>query len=316
VGVRHHLIANGETGVVAEPAEGHAVFALARLRDAPEVMTLGRWVSLSGAAFSSALGAHTSIPTALLATFANVRLGYWWDSGLELGAGSFLRKLLPPVYRALLAEFLCNLRGTGDRLWNLSDGGHFENLGGYELIRRRLPLIILVDAEQDADYKFSGLADLIRKARLDFGAEIEFVDPPKNLPGFGTLGQLRRVQPPEDGQIESSVGLELPADRAGLSHAHAAIAKVTYVDGKSPPSWLVYVKATLKGDEPVDVLEYHSNHPDFPHDSTANQFFDEAQWESYRRLGEHIGSKVLTSAVFDLASANATAAAPSPPFKL
>ncbi|HKS56705.1 MAG TPA: hypothetical protein VJS12_15535, partial [Steroidobacteraceae bacterium] len=158
--------------------------------------------------------------------------------------------------------------------------------------------------------------DLIRKARLDFGAEIEFADPPKNLAGFGTLGQLRRVKPPEDGQVESSVGLELPSDREGLSYAHAAIAKVTYADGKSPPSWLVYVKATLTGDEPVDVLEYHSNHPDFPHDSTANQFFDEAQWESYRRLGEHIGSKVLTPSIFELATASAAATAPSAPFKL
>ena len=64
----------------------------------------------------------------------------------------------------------------------------------------------------------------------------------------------------------------------------------------------MYVKATLRGDEPVDVLEYHGSHPDFPHESTANQFFDEAQWESYRRLGEHIGSKVLSPALFDLAA--------------
>ena len=87
-----------------------------------------------------------------------------------------------------------------------------------------------------------------------------------------------------------------------MSKAHAAIARVTYADGKTAPSWLVYVKATLTGDEPVDVLEYHSSHADFPHESTANQFFDEAQWESYRRLGEHIGSQVLTTAIFDLAN--------------
>ena len=95
-------------------------------------MTLGRWVSLSGAAFSSALGARTTVPLALLATFANVRLGYWWDSGLGRGwTGPLL-----PVYRGLLSECLARLRGTGIRLWNLTDGGHFENLGGYELIRR------------------------------------------------------------------------------------------------------------------------------------------------------------------------------------
>src|SRR6185436_17046237 len=150
-----------------------------------------RWVSISGAAAGSAVGSRTTLPTAMLATFANVRLGYWWDSGLKL-RGGWLHRVLPPVYRALFAEFLCNLRGTGDRLWNLSDGGHFENLGGYELIRRRLPLIILVDAEQDVDYNFSGLADLVRKARLDFGAEIEFLDPPPDLPFIGKLADLRR----------------------------------------------------------------------------------------------------------------------------
>lgn len=314
VGVRHHLVASADPakGHIALPAEAgqHCVFESRRLIGDPEVMSLGRWVSISGAAAGSAVGSRTTLPTAMLATFANVRLGYWWNSGLDRGASGLFRRLLPPVYRALLAEFLCNLRGTGDRLWNLSDGGHFENLGGYELIRRRLPLIILIDAEQDADYKFSGLADLIRKARLDFGAEIEFLPPAdlrkyvtgsEDLTFFGTLGQLRRLQPSDAGEPASSVGLERAASRDALSNAHAAIAKVTYADGKTPPSWLVYVKATLTGDEPVDVLEYHSSHPDFPHESTANQFFDEAQWESYRRLGEHIGSKVLSPAIFDLA---------------
>lgn len=313
VGVRHHLVADRDPkkGHIALPeGDGHRVFESKNLKGDPEALSLGRWVSISGAAASSAVGSRTTLPTAMLATFANVRLGYWWDSGLDLRPTGLFRKLLPPVYRALIAEFLCNLRGTNDRLWNLSDGGHFENLGGYELIRRRLPLIILIDAEQDTDYKFSGLADLIRKARLDFHAEIEFVDPQavkqifkyNEVPKFfGTLGQLRRVDAPDLELGPSGVGLELPPNRDALSGAHAAIARVTYADGKTPPSWLIYVKATLTGDEPVDVLEYHSAHPDFPHESTANQFFDEAQWESYRRLGEHIGCNVLTPEIFDLA---------------
>jgi hypothetical protein len=63
----------------------------------------------------------------------------------------------------------------------------------------------------------------------------------------------------------------------------------------SPPalSRLVYIKPSLTGDEPADVLEYHRSHPDFPHESTGDQFFDEGQWESYRRLGEHIAEQVL-----------------------
>jgi hypothetical protein len=292
VGVRHHLVADKEKGHISLPGgPGYCVFDNEKLVGDPEALSLGRWVSISGAAAGSAVGSRTTLPTAMLATFANVRLGYWWDSGLKL-RGGWLHRVLPPVYRALFAEFLGNLRGTGDRLWNLSDGGHFENLGGYELIRRRLPLIILIDAEQDADYKFSGLADLVRKARLDFGAEIEFLDPPPDLPFLGKLPDLRR------------------ASRDAVSSAHAAIARVTYADGKTPPSWLVYVKATLTGDEPIDVLEYHSSHPDFPHESTANQFFDEAQWESYRRLGEHIGNEVLTPAIFELVNAELQAVRP------
>ena len=92
--------------------------------------------------------------------------------------------------------------------------------------------------------------------------------------------------------------LSVEVDRARLSRAHAAIATVTYPGGDT--SWLVYLKATLTGDEPSDVIQYHRSHADFPQETTADQFFDEAQWESYRRLGEHIADAVLTAGVFNL----------------
>ena len=91
-------------------------------------------------------------------------------------------------------------------------------------------------------------------------------------------------------------------DEAGLSLVHAALARVDYRtsgsasgDGRRAPGWLLYVKPSLVGDEPVDVQHYHVENPAFPHQSTADQFFDEAQWESYRRLGEHIASKLFDS---------------------
>ncbi len=301
VGVRHHLLADERAGFVALPAgDGHAVFDLKRLREAPEVMTLGRWVSLSGAAFSSALGARTSVPLALLATFANVRLGYWWDSGL----GSGWTGPLLPVYRGLLSECLARLRGTGIRLWNLTDGGHFENLGGYELIRRKLPLIVLIDAEADPDFEFPGLSELIRKARLDFGAEITFLDEEtlakegfakESPPVFTTLERLRRGKWNSDAKARAALSAE--SDRREYSHAHAALASVKYRDGSL--GRIVYVKASLTGREPADVLQYHAEHPDFPHETTADQFFDEAQWESYRRLGEYVGITSMTSGVLE-----------------
>jgi hypothetical protein len=230
-----------------------------------------------------------------------------------------------PVQAALLAEMLARTRGTAGQLWNLSDGGHFENMGGYELIRRQLPLIVIVDAEADPDYTFQGLSDLVRKARLDFNAEITFmtasqltgqpsaqgdnaqttskrqsVVPESVLPYFGDLGSLRRGRwvdeslPTPDGSSMTRYILEV--DRSRVSRAHAALAKVRYQNGHE--SWLVYIKATLMGDEPEDVCHYHRAHPEFPQETTNDQFFDEAQWESYRRLGLHVGHRVLKPELF------------------
>jgi hypothetical protein len=207
----------------------------------------------------------------------------------------------------LMGEMLSRFHGTAKRTWYLSDGGHFESLAGYELIRRRLPLIVLVDAEEDQEYNFDGLANLVRKARLDFGAEIRFLSKteldeavePTLRPWFGTLDQLRRgtwieepVPEPIGGRNRLSMSM---VNLDQLSLAHAALAKVHYQDSEvdSPPSTLLYIKPTLTGDEPTDVRRYHIEHPDFPHESTAKQFFDEAQWESYRRLGVHISSKLF-----------------------
>jgi hypothetical protein len=278
---------------------------------------------VSGAAFSTAAGANTSVPVAILAGMFNIRLGYWWDSGtpsIERPWKFWSKEWSPwiafesalPVQAALAAELLARTRGTAGELWNLSDGGHFENMGGYELIRRQLPVIVIVDAEADPDYTFQGLSDLVRKARLDFNAEVTFMSaseiaaaspallPESVLPYFGDLDSLRRGRwvdekvPSSDGTPATRYTLEV--DRSRVSRAHAALAVVTYRNGQK--SWLVYVKATLMGSEPEDVCHYHRAHPEFPQETTSDQFFDEAQWESYRRLGLHVGHRVLRSELF------------------
>jgi hypothetical protein len=323
-----------------------------------EFLTLGNWTGISGAAFSTSLGWRTSLGLSLLAGIANVRLTYWWNSGVkpldrirtraararttaqrrvagalraqwlapaeqppplpETGKRwwrrslSSLLQLLFTVQVYLFDELLARYHGTARQWWPLSDGGHFENLGGYELIRRKLPVMVIVDAEADPEYTLEGLANLIRKARLDFGAEIRFfteeeldreVDPAVRK-NFGTLEQLRRgfwveepvkdPSAPDRGKKAASSGrLSInPAKMEALSLAHAALAEVTY-SGRAEKSMLVYLKPTLIGDESVDVHRYHSEHPAFPHETTLQQFFDEAQWESYRKLGEHIALKIF-----------------------
>ena len=232
-----------------------------------------------------------------------------------------------PVQSSLIDEFLGRFHGTMRRYWNLTDGGHFENLGAYELIRRRLPLIVVIDAAADPEYEFADLANLIRKARLDFNAEIDFLEPKKEgeqgpdkfaeackhvndylLAGslnkglkdnlLGTLDQLRRgewaAEPLED---PNRPPFFKSTDLSRLSRGHAAIAKITYLDEHQDKTkgerYLLLIKPTLTGDEPQDLLNYHSAYPDFPHQTTANQFFDEAQWESYRRLGQHITERLF-----------------------
>ncbi|HUR32946.1 MAG TPA: hypothetical protein VM032_04070 [Vicinamibacterales bacterium] len=329
LGIRHHLVTGAAGWMVFPDEEGaHRVFK-ADSTTVPEPLSLGRWMSISGAAFSAAAGSNTTVPLAILCGMFNVRLGYWWNSGTGFGT-RWLDRIFP-VQTALFAEMFARTHGTQGQLWNISDGGHFENMGGYELIRRRLPVIVLIDAEADPDYTFQGLSDFVRKARLDFRSEIVFlsafdldgVDPEGRpnaavapLPAsvrsyFGDLDALRRgrwvTEDLTDNHGKVSHRFTLEAERTRPSKAHAALARVVHGDANDPDaarSWLIYVKATLMGDEPEDVCHYHRSHPDFPQETTLDQFFDEAQWESYRRLGQHVGRRVLSTELFDYLRAN------------
>ena len=308
-GIRHHVVFCNGSDKPGEiyPREDEE-FSMFRGIENVERLTLGQWTGISGAAFSTGIGSRTSLGYAFLAGLANVRLGYWWYSGVgprgrktphrgsRLGA---LFTWLFPVQSHLIDEFLGRFHGTGRRRWNLSDGGHFENLGAYELIRRRVQVIVIVDAEADPDYGFEGLGNLVRKARRDFDAEIRFLDT-EELEGlrkreeegeggsvpclryFGGLGDLAPQSPAS-------------ATAAGGSdaRAHAALAEVRYGTEDEAASLIVYMKPSLVGDESVDIAHYSATHPSFPQQTTRDQFFDESQWESYRKLGELIGRRVL-----------------------
>jgi len=275
----------------------HPLFENGDSNDQFEPLDLGRWLAISGAAFTTGLGFRTSMALSFLAGLANVRLGYWWNSGVEPtsrpGAagddpprkGGLVFSALFSVQSYLLDEFLARFHGPARRRWYLSDGGHFENTGLYELIRRRVPVIVCCDCGADPTYSFGDIAGIVLKARTDFDAEIEFPDEsigatPVARPPFGLLADLRQ-KPKQDG-----------AD-LGYSGAHATLACVYYRDGLKrrthPDSVILFIKPSLTSALPRDVLNYAYSHAAFPQESTADQFFDEAQWESYRKLGQHIG---------------------------
>ncbi len=258
--------------------------------ESDDQLTLGRAVGISGAAASPNMGYHTSPPlTALMAAF-NVRLGWWLQnpqSTKEWGAVS------PGTGTWLLRELFGQTNEKCDFLY-LSDGGHFENLGIYELVRRRCRFIIACDAGADPGYAFEDLAGAIRKCRSDFGVRIEL-----------DVSDIR------------------PDAATGRSHIHCAVGTIRYSDVHSKDKSdkadkpehpdkcadfderfdgiIVYIKASLTGDEDSDILSYKDAHPFFPHETTADQFFNESQFESYRALGDHVMAHVLRERAGEIA---------------
>ncbi|HEY1695111.1 MAG TPA: hypothetical protein VGG39_23245 [Polyangiaceae bacterium] len=321
VGVKHHAArrsdadgttANGISLVLENPAAAgepgvFQVFPPGR-ELVPEQMPLGTWMALSGAAVSTGLGARTHLGMSMLLAFFNMRLGHWWDSGIARDAD---RKAVPqrlvgrivfslarvlPIYGFLWGEMLARFPGTAARHWYVTDGGHFENTGCYELIRRGVPFIVCCDAGADPKYSFTDVGNLVRLARVDFGVEIEFLEgsdldrllAPDVRDHFGTLEQVKT----QAWRAGSKEGAGTPPPRI-----HAALGRIRYRDGSE--GRLVLLKPTLSGDEPQDVRGYGIAHPAFPQESTADQFFDDAQWEAYRRLGEHVAAGVFSPAAVD-----------------
>jgi len=215
--------------------------------------TLGAAMTASAAAFNSHMGARSmrlGQGVTFLLTALNLRLGLWVDNPRSAAPG---RAWAPAFYREMFGK----TRLTAPRI-HLSDGGHFENLGLYELVRRGCRFIVVCDCGADPDYAFDDLGNAIRRIRTDLGVEID-IDPSPIQPG------------PE-----------------GRSPQAAVVGGIRY--GTEEPGVLLLIKPALHGDEPTDVLQYAHRSAEFPQQTTLDQFYDEAQWEAYRRLGEHITS--------------------------
>lgn len=260
-------------------------------------ISVGHWLALSGAAVGTGLGQRTKLSLSILAGLANIRLGSWWDSGVEPATrptptrnrettaqclGRWFSRLFP-MQSYLLDEWLARFHGPARRYWYLSDGGHFENTAVYELIRRRVTHIICCDCGQDDGFRFSDIANLVRRVRIDFQANIEFFNEPE-------LDYLQQEFGNEwDGGAQIR-GFK-PLRRSIHRDRHFLLARVFYEPNSKPGSLILFIKPAVLGDEPLDIQNYHQAHPKFPNEPTSDQFFDEAQWECYRKLGEHIGSK-------------------------
>ena len=224
--------------------------------------TLGSAMAISAAAAAPNMGAMTMKQFVFIMTLLNVRLGYWTPNPRKINsAGKLSRWRWPGVGpRYLVKEAFGNLNARKSYV-NLSDGGHIENLAMYQLLKRHCKLIIAVDAEADEDFVFNGLVTLIRFADIDMGITIDI-----------DLNQIRNRE-------------------NGRSQSHWALGIIKY--NKNEIGHLLYLKSSLTGDENEYIKAYHQKNSTFPDQTTADQFFDETQFECYRSLGEHIALGAL-----------------------
>ncbi len=231
-------------------------------------ITLGTAVAISGAAASPNMGYHSSPAITFLLTLFNIRLGWW----LGNPAKAAFKDATPGFALGPLLAEAFGLTSSERRFVNLSDGGHFENLGLYEMVLRRCHFIVVSDAGRDEDCAFEDLGNAIRKIRIDTGIPIT-IDKMLILPRKRNEDQRQKT--PKYcaiGRIQYS-----EADGAGLPEEQR----------KDLDGILIYLKPSIVGDEPIDIYNYAATNQMFPHESTGDQWFSESQFESYRMLGLH-----------------------------
>ncbi len=224
-------------------------------------VTLGTAMAISGAAVSPNQGYHSSPIVGLLLMLFNVRLG-WWLGNPRSGPKFYRREGPLLSIRPVINELAGRTTDTDHYIY-LSDGGHFENLGLYEMVRRRCHFILVSDAGSDPSGTLEDLGNAVRKIWIDLGIRIE----------FDRIDVTPRQKPPVDG-------------------AYCALGRIRYPEEGAKEGTLVYVKPGYHGSEPADIRAYAALHEEFPHESTADQWFSESQMESYRALGSHIIGKM------------------------
>ncbi|HEV2842409.1 MAG TPA: patatin-like phospholipase family protein [Chthoniobacterales bacterium] len=250
---------------VSPPAQAAATPAESLRYGGQEGISLGTAIAISGAAASPNMGYHSSPLVTFILTLLNVRLGAWLGNPGPAGHDTFQLGYPKFSVRPLIAEAF-GLTDESNRYVYLSDGGHFENLGLYEMVLRRCHFIVVSDAGQDPACSFADLGGAVRKIRIDLGIPIE----------FGPMSIFAR----SDEEAQNTKGRS------------CAIGKIRYsvVDQreggpKVDDGVLIYIKPACYGQEPRDIYEYFKSNIAFPHESTADQFFSESQFESYRMLG-------------------------------
>lgn len=263
-----------------------------------ERMTLPAAATISAAAVNPGMGIYSNKVLSLFMTVFNFRLGFW------ISNPSILVKARAIVWWPFYFFYeLMGRIGSDKKMINISDGGHIENLGAYELLRRGCRLILAVDAGEDRIYSFLDLNNLIIRARNELGLEIR----------FRNSEQPEELIRPRPSQVYSGKRFAIADiykcwEEIPDPEAENCRRIVNYSEAErnqmGPIGTFVYAKSSVRAPEGKPDLDkreplkygtykYKIYHPEFPHEATSDQFFDEIQWEAYFQLGRYIGAEVL-----------------------
>ncbi len=260
-------------------------------------LNIGTAMAISGAAAAPNMGMASIRPLSPTIALLNVRLGRWMRHPLDIvlrkaklkeaEEPQFWRIPRPQhlLYEAFSKTGLSVERLDGKRIRTqrgfvfLTDGGHIDNLGIYELLRRRCKLIIAIDGEADPDFDSGSLVQVERFARIDLNVIIRMNWEPIGIRTQAVTNEIKT------GQLKNQPG------------PHVALGSISYppltAGGDRETGAIIYIKASLSGDESDYVIAYKKANPDFPHETTLDQLFSEEQFEAYRALGEHIARRFL-----------------------
>lgn len=251
-------------------------------------LTVQAAVAVSGAAVASAVGRAARWYTTLLAV-TGVRLGTWLPNPAFLGRWNDAAAIddwsmpgLPKLRRlTYLLREIFGVHRWSDRLLQITDGGHYENLGLIEALRRRCTEIYCIDSSGDSPPTAGTLEQAIQLAHAELGVVIVPNDDIWNL----VPGSADPLQPAEP---LSELNQRLSSSAVFTASIHYPQAS-GLVEG-APPGVLVVAKAVLVAEMPYDLLSYASRHPTFPRDSTGDQFFDDGKFVAYTSLGRWLGA--------------------------
>ncbi len=226
-------------------------------------ISLGTAMTISGAAANPSMGYHSSPAVTFLMTLFNARLGWWLGNPGPAGNSTWHLSSPRTSFGPIINE-LFGLTDDTSAYVHLSDGGHFDNLGLYEMVLRRCRYIVVADAGCDPNCALQDLGTAIRLIRIDLGINITF----DNFPIYPRSG--------------------------GKTGKYWALGKIHYCEaGAAEDGYLIYLKPAFYGDEPRDIFNYGQDSAAFPHEGTGDQFYSEAQFESYRALGEHAANWMM-----------------------